>query len=66
MIHNNNSITDQVYLHLEVQERGRIGPRIHANSVMKPDSELAAFIQKPGKENIQDAVRLIANKLVSL
>lgn len=66
MMHNNISITDQVYVHLEVQERGRILSGIYPNPVMKPDSELSAFILKLGKEDIQDALRLIANRLVSL
>ena len=39
MMHNNISITDQVYVHLEVQERGRILWGIYANPVMQPNSE---------------------------
>jgi hypothetical protein len=66
MMHNNISITDQVYVHLEVQERGRILSEIYENPVLKPDGELASFILKLGKEDIQDALRLIANRLVSL
>lgn len=66
MMHNNISITDQVYVHLEVQERGRILSEIHENPVMQPNSELAGFILKLGKEDIQDALRLIANRLVNL
>lgn len=65
MMHNNISITDQVYVHLEVQERGRILSEIYENPVLK-DGELAPFILKLGKEDIQDALRLIANRLVSL
>jgi hypothetical protein len=66
MMHNNISITDQIYIHLEVQERGRILSGIYSNPVMRPDSELASFILKLGKEDIQEALRLIANRLVSL
>jgi hypothetical protein len=66
MMHNNISITDQVYVHLEVQERGRILSEIYANPVMQQNSELSAFISKLGKEDIQEALRLIANRLVSL
>ena len=66
MMHNNISITDQVYVHLEVQERGRILSGIYENPVMKPDGELATFIFGLGKEDIQEALRLIANRLVSL
>lgn len=66
MMHNNIAITDQVYVHLEVQERGRILSGIYANPVMKPDNELSGFILKLGKEDIQEALRLIANRLVSL
>jgi len=65
MMHNNISITDQIYVHLEVQERERILSEIYANSVMQPDGELAAFIMKLGKQDIQEALR-IANRLVSL
>ena len=65
-MHNNISITDQVYVHLEVQERGRILSGIYPNSIIKPDGELSAFILSLGKEDIQDALRLIANRLVSL
>jgi site-specific recombinase XerC len=66
MMQNNISITDRVYVHLDVQERGRILSGIYANPVMQPDGELAAFILKLGKEDIQDAHTLIANRLVSL
>lgn len=66
MMHNNISITDQVYVHLEVQERGRILSGIYSNPVMRPDGELATFISKLGKEDVQEALRLIATRLVSL
>jgi hypothetical protein len=56
MMHNNISITDQICVHLEVQERGRILSGIYSNPVMKPDSELATFILKLGKEDIQEAL----------
>ena len=66
MMHNNISITDQVYVHLEVQERGRILSEIYTSSAAQPEGELAAFIMKLGKQDVQEALRLIANRLVSL
>ena len=53
MMHNNISITAQVFVYLEVQERGRIRSGIYTDPVMQPGSELASFISKLGKEDIK-------------
>ena len=49
IMHNNIAITDQVYVDLEVQERGPILSGIYANPVIQPVHYLAAFILKLGK-----------------
>jgi hypothetical protein len=58
MMHNNISITDQVYVHLKYRARA-YPSSIYSNPTMKPDGELSQFTSTR-QEDIQEALRLIA------
>lgn len=62
MMHSNISITDQIYVYIEVQERGRILSEIYKNPIEQPDSELASFVMRLSKQDLPEALRLIANR----
>lgn len=49
VMHGSISITDQIYVYIEVQERGRILSQLHTNPIEQPNSELATFIMKLAK-----------------
>jgi len=66
MMHDNISITDQIYVHVDELERGQILSRIHQNSVGEFDSEFSAFVEQFGKEDLLAGIQILARKLSSL
>ena len=66
MMHDNISITDQIYVHVDELERGQILSRLHQNSMGEFDNEFSAFVAKFGKEDLLSGIQILARRLSSL
>jgi len=66
MMHDNISITDKVYVHVDEVERGQILARLHQNSVGEFDSEFSAFVGRFGKDDLLAGIQILATKLAGL
>jgi len=66
MMHDNISITDKIYVHVDEVERGQILARLHQNSAGEFDSEFSAFVGRFGKEDLLTGIQILATKLAGL
>ena len=66
MKHDNISITDQIYIHVDEVERGQIPSRIHQNSVGEFDSGFSTLIPRFGKDDLPAGIQVLAKRLSSL
>jgi len=66
MMHDNISITDQIYVHVDEVERGQILARLHHNSVGEFNGEFAAFIARFGKEDLLAGIQILATRLAAV
>ena len=66
MMHDNISITDQIYVHVDEVERGQILARLHHNSVGEFNGDLSTFIARFGKEDLLAGIQILANRLATL
>jgi hypothetical protein len=65
-MHDNISITDQIYVHVDEVERGQILSRLHINSEGEFDSEFSDFILRFGREDLLAGIQILAKRLSSL
>lgn len=66
MMHDNISITDQIYIHVDELERGQILARLHQNSVNEFDCEFSNFIAQFSREDLLTGIQLLATRLAGL
>jgi len=66
MMHDNISITDQRYVHVDEVERGQILARLHHNSVGEFSGELSEFIAQYSKEDLLAGIQILATRLAAL
>lgn len=66
MMHDNISITDQIYVHVDEVERGQILARLHQNSAGGFDGEFSEFVARFGKEDLLTGIQILAAKLAGL
>lgn len=66
IMHDNISITDQIYVHMDEMERGQILARLHHNSVGQFDGEFSAFIARFGKEDLLAGIQILATRLAAV
>jgi site-specific recombinase XerD len=66
MMHSNIAVTDQIYVHVELKERGQILSRLHQNPVGEFDNEFSAFIEKFSKEDLMNGITILAQRLANL
>lgn len=65
-MHDNISITDQIYVHVDEVERGQILARLHHNLVGEFNGELSKLIQRFGKEDLLSGIQILATRLAAL
>lgn len=66
MMHDNISVTDQIYVNVDEVERGQILARLKRNSVGEFDGEFSAFIARFGKEDLVAGIQTLATRLAAL
>jgi len=66
MMHDNISITDQIYVHVDEVERGQILSRLHQNIEGEFDNEFTAHVAKFGREDLLEGIQILAERLSSL
>ena len=66
MMHDNISITDKIYVHVDEVERGQILARLHHNSVGEFDNEFSAFIARFGKQDLLTGIQILATRLAAV
>lgn len=65
MMHDNISITDQIYVHVDEVERGQILARLYHNSVGEFNGEFSGFIARFGKEDLLAGIQILATRLAA-
>jgi hypothetical protein len=65
LMHKNISVTDEIYVHIEERERGRILSQISQNESLQPDDELFAFLDRLDKHDLSRAIGLAAQLLAN-
>lgn len=66
MMHDNISITDQIYVHVDEVERGQILSRLRQSPEGGFDDEFSAFVSKYGREDLLEGIQILAKRLSSL
>ena len=66
MMHDNISVTDKIYVHVEEVERGDILSRLQHNQAGEINTEFSEFIAQFGKEDLLTGIQILAAKLAAL
>jgi site-specific recombinase XerD len=66
MMHDNISITDKIYVHVDEVERGQILARLNHNSVGQFDAEFSDFIARFGKQDLVAGIQILATRLAAI